>query len=84
MATRKGKHKPGNVRIGLYLEPQKKAIAIYLAKRLGMSLTDVVWHGIETLAIGNGILTKDGKVSAAFRAEIAAATEIVKQSEVKG
>ena len=35
-------------------------------------------------AIANGILNKDGKVAKRFRAEIAAATEIVKASEVKG
>lgn len=82
--TRKGKHRPGNVRMGVYVKPIRKAIAIYLAKRLNMSLTDVIWRGIETLAIGNGILDNEGKVTEAFKAEIEAATEIVKQSEVKG
>ncbi len=49
-----------------------------------MTLTDVIWHGIETLAMGNGIIDKDGKITETFKAEIDAATEIVKQSEVKG
>jgi len=70
--------------MGVYVEPIRKAIAIYLAKRLNMTLTDVIWHGIETLAIGNGIIDRDGKITDAFKAEIDAATEIVKQSEVKG
>lgn len=82
--TRKGKHKAGNVRMGVYVEPIRKAIAVYLARRLNMTLTDVIWHGIETLAMGNGIIDKDGKITETFKAEIDAATEIVKQSEVKG
>lgn len=82
--NRKGKHKSGNVRMGVYVEPFRKAIAVYLARRLGMTLTEVIWRGIENLAIGNGILDSEGRVTPAFRAEIDAATEIVKQSEVKG
>ena len=82
--SRKGKHKSGNVRMGVYVEPIRKAIAVYLAKRLGMTLTDIIWRGIETLAIGNGILDADGNVTASFKDEIEAATEIVRQSEVKG
>lgn len=82
--SRKGKHKSGNVRMGVYVQPIRKAIAVYLAKRLGMTLTDIIWRGIETLAIGNGILDAEGRVTPAFKAEIDVATEIVKQSEVKG
>lgn len=82
--TRKGKHKPGNVRIGVYVEPFRKAVAIYLAKRLNMTLTDVLWHGIEALAIGSGIIDKNGEVTKEHKAEIDAVIEIVKQSEVKG
>jgi hypothetical protein len=82
--TRKGKHKAGNVRMGVYVEPFRKAVAVYLARTLNMTMTDIIWEGIERLAIANGILNKDGKVAKRFRAEIAAATEIVKASEVKG
>lgn len=82
--NRKGKHKPGNVRMGVYVEPFRKAVAVYLAKTLNKTMTDIIWEGIERLAIAHGILTKDGKVSDRFRDEIAAATEIVKASEVKG
>ena len=84
MANRKGKHKDGNVRMGVYVQPFRKAVAVYLAKTLGKTMTDIIWEGIERLAITNGILTPDGKVTAKFRAEIAAAEEIVRQSEVKG
>lgn len=84
MATRKGKHRSGNVRMGVYVEPIRKAIAVYLANKLDMTMTDVIWLGIENLAKAHGILTIEGKVSAKYKAEISAAVEIVKQSEVKG
>ena len=82
--TRKGKHKQGNVRIGLYLSPFRKAVAILCAQECDMSLTDLVWHGIESVAIGKGILDADGKVAEKFKARLAAATSIVKLSEVNG
>ena len=84
MATRKGKHRRGNVRMGVYVTPIRKAIAIYLANILDMTMTDVIWLGIENLAKAHGILTVDGKISAKYKAQISAAVEIVKQSEVNG
>lgn len=82
--NRKGKHKPGNVRIGIYVEPFRKAVATYLAKHLKMTMTDIIWIGIESVAKAHGILTVDGSVAAEYRDEIAVETEIVKQSEVNG
>ena len=84
MATRKGKHRSGNVRMGVYVAPIRKAIAIYLANTLDMSMTDVIWLGIESLAKAHGILTIEGDVATKYKAAIDATLEIVKQSEVKG
>ena len=82
--SRIGKHKKGNVRMGFYVEPFRKAVAVYMAKKLNMTMTDVVWLGIENLARAHGVLDINGQPSAKYRAELAAATEIVKQSEVSG
>ena len=82
--TRKGKHKPGNVRIGAYVEPRKKAIAVYIADLKNMSLTDVLWHGIEALAIGLGVIDTNGKVSSKHKEALEVVEEIVKRSEVNG
>ena len=61
--NRKGKHKPGKVRIGIYVEPRKKAIAVYIADKKNMSLTDVIWRGIESLALGMGVIDENGKIT---------------------
>ena len=82
--TRKGKHKRGKVRMGAYVEPRKKAIAVYVADIMGMTLTDVIWRGIETLAIGAGIIDSNGKISPEHKEAVEVVEEIVKKSEVNG
>lgn len=82
--SRVGKHKQGNVRIGVYLEPIRKAIAVYLADLADLSMTDIVWKGIETIAIQQGVLEKSGKISPKHKANVELALAIVKTSKVKG
>jgi len=82
MASRKGKHKKGKVRMGIYVEPFRKAVAVFLAKHLHMTMTDVIWLGIDSVAKAHGILTLEGKVAPKFKAQLDIETEIVKQSEV--
>jgi len=84
MATRKGKHRAGNVRMGVYVEPFRKAVAVYLADIADMTLTDIVWQGIETVAKEKGVLLPDGKVAPKHRANIEVAMSIVKSSKVRG
>jgi hypothetical protein len=84
MADRDGKHKRGKVRMGIYVEPFRKAVALLTARECGMTMTDVIWSGIEAVAKGRGILDADGKVTTQYQAQLEAATEIVKQSEVNG
>ena len=82
--NRKGKHKPGKVRIGVYVDPQKKAIAVYIAEQKNMSLTDVIWRGIESLALGMGVIDENGKVTPEHEEALEVVEEIVKKSEVNG
>ena len=35
MKSRKGKHKAGNVRMGIYVEPHRKAVALLAARTSG-------------------------------------------------
>jgi len=84
MATRTGKHKKGNVRMGIYVEPFRKAIALLTAERLGMTMTDLIWHGIEATAREAGILNAEGKVTKEYEDQLRVATAIVRQSEVNG
>ena len=82
--SRVGKHKPGNVRIGVYLEPMRKAVAVYLADLADMSMTDIVWKGIETIAIQRGVLDSEGHIVPKHKANIDLALAVVKTSKVKG
>ena len=82
--SRTGKHKQGNVRIGVYVEPLRKAIAVYLADLADMSMTDIVWKGIETIAIQQGVIEPSGKISPKHKANIDLALAVVKTSKVKG
>lgn len=84
MNNRNGKHKQGKVRMGIYVDPFRKAVALLAAKECKMTMTDVIWRGIETIAIGRGILDKDGKVTAKFKSQLDATTAIVEQAEVNG
>lgn len=70
--------------MGAYVEPRKKAIAVYVADIMGMTLTDVIWRGIETLAIGAGIIDSNGKISPEHKEAVEVVEEIVKKSEVNG
>lgn len=84
MKTRKGKHKDGKVRMGVYVEPYRKAVAMLTAKECDMTMTDVIWAGIESVAKGRGILDGDGNVSDKFLTQYKATLAIVEQSEVNG
>ena len=80
--SRLGKHKKGNVRIGVYVNPFRKAVAVMLAEITDMTMTDIVWQGIETLAKTRGILNADGKISPTYANQFKVALATVKQSEV--
>ena len=82
--NRKGKHKDGKVRMGIYVEPFRKAVALLAASECGMTMTDVIWAGIESVAKGRGILDGEGAVTKKFADQLAATLEIVRQSEVNG
>ena len=70
--------------MGIYVEPFRKAVAILTAQELNMTMTDLIWHGIESTAIAHGILNQEGAVTPRYKAQLRMATEIVKQSEVNG
>lgn len=82
--SRNGKHAPGNVRIGVYVTPFRKAVAVYLAELSGMSMTDIVWEGIERLAISMGVLLPSGDVAPEHEDALKVSLEVVKASKVKG
>ena len=82
--NRSGKHKPGKVRIGIYLDPFRKAVALLVAEKSGKTLTDVIWQGIESMAIGFEILDVHGKISKEYKTKMVSIMAAVKQSKVNG
>lgn len=80
--SRLGKHKKGKVRIGIYTDPFRKAVAVLLADLTDMTLTDIVWHGIESIAKSRGVITAEGHISEKYLDQFKVVLETVKQSEV--
>lgn len=87
MATRHGKHRDGNVLLGAMVEPRKKAIAIVTAAVLAgdgkkLNQSDIIWRGIENLAIGAGVLDGNGNVTPAFEDAVTIAEATVAQTNL--
>ena len=70
--------------MGIYVEPFRKAVALLVSKECGLTMTDVIWSGIESIAIGKGILNTEGKITDKFKSQYASTLAIVEQSEVNG
>ena len=70
--------------MGIYVEPFRKAVAVYLADLEDMTLTDIIWEGIETVGKAKGVLLANGEVSPKHKANVDLALAVVKTSKVKG
>jgi hypothetical protein len=82
--SRCGKHKRGMVRMGVYVEPRMKTLAVLSSKIKDMTVTDLICLGIENVAKGLGILDADGKISPKFEVAFRLEEIEVKKSEVNG
>lgn len=60
--SRRGKHKRGKVRINLYVERDVKAILVYVATMLDMTLTDLVLEGGFDIARKHGFVDENNKI----------------------
>lgn len=68
--NRQGKHKPGKVSIGIYIEEDKRALLAYLVDLTGMTATDIIMEGVMAKAKSQGIFDKDGKILPEHQAAI--------------
>lgn len=83
--TRNGKHKDGSVRMGVYVPPFRKAVAVYLADLTDKTMTDIIWEGIETVAKSRGVILPSGEVAPQHLAAINTTIEVIKATnQVKG
>jgi hypothetical protein len=68
--SRAGKHKPENVLMGAFVTPRKKAItmvtAAVVAGEGSMTISDLLWRGVENIARTVGVLNANGEVAAKY------------------
>lgn len=79
MKTRNGKHAPNKVAIKAYMTKWRKAVIAVTAGVTNMTMTDILWHGVETIARAKGILDSDGKVTKAYENRVAVAEAMIEQ-----
>ena len=81
--SRQGRHKPGKVSIGIYIEEDKRALLAYLVDVSGMTATDIIMEGVAAKAQALGIM-KDGKVLPEHKAAIELIQEAYRIKPKKG
>lgn len=59
--SRQGKHKPGKVSVGIYIEEDKRALLAYIVDLSGMTATDIIMEGVMAKAQSLGVV-RDGRV----------------------
>jgi len=69
--SRAGKHRPENVLMGSFVTPRKKAITMVtcavVANGGEMSISDLLWRGVENIARMVGVIDKNGEVAEKYR-----------------
>lgn len=82
MKTRNGKHSPNKTAIKAYVTKWRKAVIAVTAAVADMSMTDLLWSGVETIAKAKGVLGKDGKVTKAYENRVAVTEAMIEQTGV--
>lgn len=80
--TRNGKHSPNKAAIKAYITKWRKAVIAVTAAVADMSMTDLIWSGVETIAKTKGVLDSDGHVTQQFENRVAVAEAMIEQTGV--
>ena len=80
--TRNGKHAPNKAAVKAYFTKWRKAVIAVTAAVADMSMTDLLWHGVETVAKNRGVLDQDGKVTKKYENRVAVAEAMIEQTGV--
>jgi len=80
--TRNGKHAPGKVALKAYVTKWRKAVITVTASVADLTMTDILWSGVETIAKTRGILDADGNVTKEYAARVAIAEALIDQTGV--
>ena len=69
--SRAGKHRPENVLMGAFVTPRKKAITMITCAVVAgdgqMTISDLLWRGVENIARTVGVLDASGNVTAKYK-----------------
>ena len=69
--SRAGKHRPENVLMGAFVTPRKKAITMITCAVVAgdgkMTISDLMWRGVENIARMVGVLDANGEVAEKYR-----------------
>lgn len=69
--SRAGKHRPENVLMGAFVTPRKKAITMVTCAVVAgdgrMTISDLMWRGVENIARTVGVLDANGEVAEKYR-----------------
>lgn len=79
MKNRNGKHAPNKTAIKAYMTKWRKAVIAVTAGVTNMTMTDILWHGVETIAKTKGILDAEGKVTKEYENRVAVAEAMIEQ-----
>ena len=75
--SRAGKHRPENVLMGAFVTPKKKAITMVTCAVVAnggiMTISDLLWRGVENIARTVGVLDANGQVAEKYRDAVAIA-----------
>lgn len=79
MKNRNGKHSPNKTAIKAYMTKWRKAVIAVTAGVTNMTMTDILWHGVEAIAKAQGILDEEGKVTPKYENRVAVAEAMIDQ-----
>lgn len=69
--SRAGRHRPENVLLGAMVTPRKKAITMItcgvVAGNGVVTISDLLWRGVENIARTVGVLDSNGEVAEKYR-----------------
>lgn len=83
--SRSGKHRPENVLMGAFVTPRKKAITMVTCAVVAgdgrMTISDLMWRGVENIARTVGVLNANGEVAEKYRDTVQLAELTIKEHQ---
>lgn len=68
--SREGKHKPGKVSVGMYVDEDFRALMVLLADKTGETVTELMMEGVRKRARAEGLLTATDEIAEKYKSAI--------------